>query len=188
MVARALNAAHSRSLVAEPAAAGQGGGEVLDCDRIAGEAALRVAEVVVGGGLAGQVTVRAGGGEGRLGGSQPVGGVPPGSEVPGQRVRQLPGQRGRPAAGGGADPDRMAQVLANLLDNALRHTPSGGQVRLIAHARVVVLTVGDTGHFGPVSWARIGPDGTHRPSAKIRAPHLQGASGFSVGKVCRCLG
>ncbi|EAP98716.1 Putative two-component system sensor protein [Janibacter sp. HTCC2649] len=28
------------------------------------------------------------------------------------------------------DPDRMAQVLANLLDNALQHTPPGGRVRV----------------------------------------------------------
>ena len=30
------------------------------------------------------------------------------------------------------DPERMAQVLANLLENALRHTPPGGSVRLSA--------------------------------------------------------
>jgi signal transduction histidine kinase len=30
------------------------------------------------------------------------------------------------------DPDRMAQVLGNLLDNALRYTPNGGQIRLSA--------------------------------------------------------
>ncbi len=30
------------------------------------------------------------------------------------------------------DPDRMAQVLGNLLDNALRHTPPGGTVTISA--------------------------------------------------------
>lgn len=29
-----------------------------------------------------------------------------------------------------ADPDRMQQVLGNLLDNALRHTPAGGTVEI----------------------------------------------------------
>ena len=31
-----------------------------------------------------------------------------------------------------ADPDRLKQVIANLLDNALRHTPEGGQITLSA--------------------------------------------------------
>lgn len=46
------------------------------------------------------------------------------------------------------DPQRMAQVLGNLLDNALRHTPSGGTVRLTVgqpDRRWVELKVGDTG-------------------------------------------
>ncbi|HNF06486.1 MAG: HAMP domain-containing sensor histidine kinase [Mycobacterium sp.] len=46
-----------------------------------------------------------------------------------------------------ADRQRLAQVLGNLLDNALRHTPSGGQVILAAApaGAEVVLTVGDDG-------------------------------------------
>ena len=47
-----------------------------------------------------------------------------------------------------ADPDRMAQVLGNLLDNALRHTPPGGRVDLTVQApdkHWVELTVADNG-------------------------------------------
>ena len=46
-----------------------------------------------------------------------------------------------------ADRQRLTQVLSNLLDNALRHTPTGGHVRLTA-ARAgaeVVFTVTDDG-------------------------------------------
>ncbi|GEL97328.1 sensor histidine kinase [Cellulomonas terrae] len=46
------------------------------------------------------------------------------------------------------DADRMSQVLGNLLDNALRHTPQGGSVRLggrLTEDRRVRLTVADTG-------------------------------------------
>ncbi|TFV66516.1 UNVERIFIED_ORG: HAMP domain-containing histidine kinase [Bacillus sp. AZ43] len=45
------------------------------------------------------------------------------------------------------DPDRIGQVLGNLLDNALRHTPPGGQVHLraLATAGEVSLEVVDTG-------------------------------------------
>jgi two-component system sensor histidine kinase BaeS len=31
-----------------------------------------------------------------------------------------------------ADPDRMRQIVVALVDNAIRHTPAGGQVRLEA--------------------------------------------------------
>lgn len=46
-----------------------------------------------------------------------------------------------------ADPDRLLQVLDNLLTNALRHTPSGGTVTVstTADADTVRLTVTDTG-------------------------------------------
>jgi signal transduction histidine kinase len=45
------------------------------------------------------------------------------------------------------DPDRMAQVLVNLLDNALRYTPLGGTISLSARsvAEGVALVVKDTG-------------------------------------------
>jgi signal transduction histidine kinase len=45
------------------------------------------------------------------------------------------------------DPDRMKQVLNNLLSNALRYTPSGGQIALIATQRdgQVRLSVQDSG-------------------------------------------
>ena len=47
-----------------------------------------------------------------------------------------------------ADAERMAQVLGNLLDNALRHTPVGGTVTLATaslNPRWVEITVSDTG-------------------------------------------
>jgi signal transduction histidine kinase len=45
------------------------------------------------------------------------------------------------------DPERLAQVLGNLIGNALRHTPGGGRITLAArqHAGAIHLTVQDTG-------------------------------------------
>ena len=49
------------------------------------------------------------------------------------------------------DTDRIAQVLSNLLDNALRHTPTGGQVTISCDvdAREVRVLVADTGEGIP---------------------------------------
>jgi two-component system phosphate regulon sensor histidine kinase PhoR len=45
------------------------------------------------------------------------------------------------------DPDRLAQVLVNLIDNALRHTPAGGSVEISVQRRDfgATLVVRDTG-------------------------------------------
>jgi signal transduction histidine kinase len=50
-----------------------------------------------------------------------------------------------------ADVERLRQVLLILLDNALRHTPTGGEIRLAAcpHDGLVGLTVADTGEGIP---------------------------------------
>ena len=47
------------------------------------------------------------------------------------------------------DTDRMSQVLCNLMENAIRNTPSGGEITLsanIADKKFVELTVSDTGY------------------------------------------
>lgn len=45
-----------------------------------------------------------------------------------------------------ADPDRLAQVMRNLLTNALRHTPIGGKIQLVAACQeTMCISVSDTG-------------------------------------------
>ncbi|WP_454850059.1 HAMP domain-containing sensor histidine kinase [Promicromonospora soli] len=79
------------------------------------------------------------------------------------------------------DRDRIGQVLGNLLDNALRHTPAGGTVRLgagPADGGPLRLTVADTG---------VGIDAAHLPHVFERfyrvdtaRDRLQGGSGIGL--------
>jgi signal transduction histidine kinase len=57
----------------------------------------------------------------------------------------------RPLPPVSADPDRLGEVLDNLLGNALRHTPKGGRVEVTAaqHGNEVELAVRDTGEGIP---------------------------------------
>jgi signal transduction histidine kinase len=46
------------------------------------------------------------------------------------------------------DPDRIKQVMLNLVDNAIKHTPAGGKVGIVAdciEGQHVKLSVSDTG-------------------------------------------
>ena len=49
------------------------------------------------------------------------------------------------------DPVRFAQVMTNLLSNALRHTPAGGTITLAAgrEGGEAIITVTDTGTWDP---------------------------------------
>ena len=66
------------------------------------------------------------------------------AEALGVRLEVSPTAGLPPIAG---DPDRLAEVLDNLVDNALRSTPRGGIVRLTTDVvdAAIVLTVADTG-------------------------------------------
>ena len=77
------------------------------------------------------------------------------------------------------DPDRLAQVVENLVANALRHTPDGGTIELGARTadHAVVLTVTDSG-------VGIAPE--HVPHVfdrfyKVDAARTHGESGSGLG-------
>ncbi len=76
-----------------------------------------------------------------------------------------------------ADPDRISHVFSNLLNNALKFTPSGGHVRIEAHGGddVVRFTISDTG-------IGIAPDALPRVFERFyRAPGQPNRSGAGLG-------
>jgi signal transduction histidine kinase len=77
------------------------------------------------------------------------------------------------------DPDRLEQVVENLVANALRHTPPGGHIELCgrADADAIVLTVADSG-------AGIAPE--HLPHVferfyKVDASRTRDTNGSGLG-------
>ncbi len=76
------------------------------------------------------------------------------------------------------DPERVHQVVANLLDNAVRHSPDDGRVWLSAHATdggAVRIAVDDEGAGIPPRRGRAGlrallPDGRRRARRATAAP------------------
>jgi signal transduction histidine kinase len=79
------------------------------------------------------------------------------------------------------DSVRLQQVLANLLDNALRHTPSGGRVRMVvvAAAATVRIQVSDTGEGIPPDQLNAVFERFHRVDAS-RVSSDGGGSGLGL--------
>ena len=80
------------------------------------------------------------------------------------------------------DPDRLEQALQNLAANALRHTPDGGRIRIIA-ARVggdVRLRVHDTGEGIPAEHLPLIFDRFYKVDSARRA---SGGSGLGLSIV-----
>lgn len=83
-----------------------------------------------------------------------------------------------------ADPDRIGQVLTNLLDNALRHTPPGGTVRITCslHRPWVQYVVTDNGDgIAPEHLSHVFERFYRSDSARTRA-HGGSGIGLSIAK------
>jgi len=82
------------------------------------------------------------------------------------------------------DPERMAQVLGNLIGNALRYTPAGGQITLAAAPRGqhVLLTIQDTGiGIAPEELSRIF-DRSYRGETARQSPGGESGLGLTIAK------
>jgi signal transduction histidine kinase len=84
------------------------------------------------------------------------------------------------------DPGRIGQVLANLLDNALRHTPAGGMVTISAteHRRGggVTLSVADTGEGIPAEHLAHVCERFYRVDAARDRAHGGSGIGLAIAK------
>ncbi len=82
-----------------------------------------------------------------------------------------------------ADPDRVAQVLSNLLVNALQHTPDGGAIRVSASAtgEGVEVAVSDTGEgIAPEHLPHVFDRFWRADPARPRSADRQGSTGLGL--------
>ena len=91
-----------------------------------------------------------------------------------------------------ADPERLAQVLANLLDNATRHSPDGSTVHVTARrgaagprgGAVVVLEVHDSGPgVDPADRERVFDRFARTDTSRARSAGQTGGSGLGLAIV-----
>lgn len=84
-----------------------------------------------------------------------------------------------------ADPGRLDQVLSNLVANALRHTPAGGEIRLTAvrQSNHILLSIADTGEGIPAAdLPYIFNRFWRGDSARTRADGIGGGLGLAIAK------
>ncbi len=82
------------------------------------------------------------------------------------------------------DPDRLQQVMANLLENALRHTPKAGHVAVSCQCKGerVVITVTDTGDGIPVDQLDAVFDRFHRADTSRRNDGEGSGLGLTIAR------
>lgn len=82
------------------------------------------------------------------------------------------------------DPARVGQILGNLLENALRHTPSSGVVRLVIEpaTRSVIFRVSDTGEGIAAEQLPNIFDRLYRADSARRAQEAGSGLGLSIAK------
>jgi two-component system sensor histidine kinase BaeS len=68
-----------------------------------------------------------------------------------------------------ADPDRLRQIVGALVDNALRHTPAGGSVQIVAFgsAAVAPASSGKSASVGGKAASLVGKTAQSRPLVRI---------------------
>jgi signal transduction histidine kinase len=78
-----------------------------------------------------------------------------------------------------ADPDRLAQVMANLLGNAVKYSPHGGEVRVraVPHADGVLIEVADRGIGIPANLL----DSVFEPFTRSKDHSAQAIKGTGLG-------